>query len=234
MFAAGNQAAIHAKSISGLPPTVFVIGDDPVSLGLASSFNRPTDNMTGITFYSVELAAKRLEFLHELVPPDAPIAVLFHSATPSVSVQRPILEKASAVLGRQLIFFEVSSAADLDGAFEKLKSRNIGGFIYNTDPFFNFERNRLTRLAERLRVPAVYSGREYVQVGGLMSYGSQQTDAYRLGGEYVARVLKGERPSDLPIMQASRFELVLSIRTAREQGISFTARQLALADEVIE
>lgn len=234
ILAGGNQAAAAVKAANIATPFVFVIGDDPVSLGLVTSLNKPPANATGVTFYSVALAGKRLELLHELVPQGAMIAMLENPANPNFTSQRIDVAAAAQTLGRRVEFFSAGTPGDLDKALAALVERRAGGFFYSTDPFFNAERRRLTAFAARVRLPAIYSSREYAEDGGLVAYGSSIRESYRQAGVYVGRILKGEKLSDLPVTQPTKFELILNLKTAKALGMTLSPKLLALADEVIE
>jgi putative ABC transport system substrate-binding protein len=213
---------------------VFAIGDDPVSLGLVNSFNNPGGHITGVTFVNVALVEKRLGILHELVPKDGTIALLANPANPSHASQLDQVRAAAQTLGRRIEVIVLRNAAELDQAFANIVERRIAGFFYSTDPFFNNHRHRLTAFAEKNRLPVVYSGREYIEAGGLMAYGSSIPEAQRLAGVYVGRILKGEKPANLPVVQPTKFELIINMKAARTLGLAMPDRLLALADEVIE
>jgi putative ABC transport system substrate-binding protein len=235
----GNfNAALAAKAATTTIPIVFASGGDPVADKLVASLNRPGGNVTGINFLGGELGAKRLELLRQLVPLTAintsMIAMLVNPGRFDTEAERRDVLAAARTIGQQLIVFDVGSEQDIEAAFATLAQRRPDALLVGTGAFTNSYRERLVALAARHAVPASYSQREAVMAGGLMSYGTDIPEAYRLAGVYVARILKGEKPSDLPVMRSTRFELMLNLRTARAQGIEVPDKLLALADEVIE
>jgi ABC-type uncharacterized transport system substrate-binding protein len=234
VFASGNQAALAIKAANTKFPAVFAVGDDPVTLGLGSSFNRPTPTLTGVSFYTVELLAKRLELLSPLVPKYAAIAMLANPASPQHQQQVLLIRSSAATLERRVEQFNAGTLAELESAFASIVEKQAGGFFCSTDPFFNAQRKRLIAFAARHRLPAIYAGREYIEDGGLMAYGSLRLDAYRQAGAYVGRIIKGEKPADLPVIQPTKFELLLNQKTAKAINITFSPLLLALADELIE
>jgi putative tryptophan/tyrosine transport system substrate-binding protein len=235
IIAAGAVQAIQAaKAATSTIPIVFVTGDDPVRLGLVASLNRPGGNITGISPVSQALEAKRLALLHELVPKTAAIAMLVYRGHPYVEAQLKEADTAARSLGRQLNLYNVTSAADIDAAFATLTQRGDGAFMVAADPFMNIHRERLVALALRHKIPSLFYSREYVVAGGLMSYGASLVDGYRQAGLYAGRILKGEKPGDLPVMQPTKFELVLNMKTAKALGLVVPDKLIALADEVIE
>ena len=234
IFASGNQAAVAVRADSNARPAVFAIGEDPVQTGLVSSLNRPTGNITGVTFFNSLLLGKRLGLLHELTPQNTSFALIANPATTNYQIYLAEAKKAAQAFGRQTEFFIVKTAAELEGTFIEIAKRHVGGFLHITDPFFNAERHQLTKLSLQHRLPAVYPGREYTQAGGLLSYGASIPDAHRQGGAYVGRILRGEKPADLPVTLPTKFDLVLNLKTAKALGITFPSTLLALADDVIE
>ena len=234
IMASGNQAAFAARSANLAIPVVFAIGDDPVQSGLVSSMNRPAGNMTGTTFYNSQLVGKRLGLLHELTPRDAAFALLVNPATPNYKAHLADTQKAAEGLGRRIEVFTVKNETELEQAFSELANRRIGGSLHITDPFFNAEHRRLAALALQYRVPGVYPGREYVQAGGMLSYGASIPESHRQAGIYVGRILRGEKPADLPVTLSTKFDLVLNLKTAKALGVAVTSTLLALTDEVIE
>jgi ABC-type uncharacterized transport system substrate-binding protein len=234
ILAGGNQAALAAKAANLGMPFVFVIGDDPVGIGLVDSLSNPAGNATGVTFHSVELAGKRLALLNALVPRDAMVAVLINQNSPNATAQAREVQNAARQVGRRVEIFHAGTIDELDKAFAAMVEQRSGGFFYGTDPFFNAERRRLIAFAARHRLPSIYSGREYMEAGALMAYGAPQLDAYRQAGIYIGRIMRGEKPSELPVMRPVRFELLLSLKTANALGVTFSPELLALADEVLE
>jgi putative tryptophan/tyrosine transport system substrate-binding protein len=215
-------------------PIVFANGGDPVKNGLVPSLNRPGGNLTGATFLTVALGAKRLELLHELVPRAAVIAVLAYPSRPDADSQVSEAQAAASAMGLQLHVFTVRTEAEIEPVFAAMLQHNPGGLLVGTDPFFTNQRHRLAALAARHRVPAIYSLREYAEADGLMSYGASLTEAFHQVGVYAGRILKGEKPGDLPVIQPTKFELVINLKTAKALGLEIPPTLLARADEVIE
>ena len=231
----GNTpAALAAKAATTTVPIVFVTGGDPVRVGLVASLNRPGGNVTGISFISVELGAKQLGLLRELRPGAAPIAVLVDPKWPLTERFVSELRAAALAVGQQLIVLDVSSDREIETAFTTLVQRGAGALHVGIGAFMHSQRERVVALAARHRIPAIYNWREAVAAGGLMSYAPSITDAYRQAGIYAGRILKGEKPGDLPVMLPTKFEFVINLKTAKALGLDIPARLLASADEVIE
>lgn len=232
----GNAPAmVAAQAATETIPIVFVASGDPVTRGLVSSYNRPNSNLTGVTFFGgSELNAKRMELLHELVPAAKVVAVLLDPHDPASMAGLPDAEAAGRALGRRTLAIEVAGEGEIEAAFGKMAEAGAGTMLVSGSPFFTSQRRRLVALAASNAVPAIYDLREYVEVGGLISYSASIADAYRQAGSYVGRILKGERPADLPVQQASRIELVINLGTAKGLGIAVPSSLLARADEVIE
>ena len=228
---AGVPAARAGKAATATTPIVFVIGADPVRVGLVASINRPGGNITGVVF-SVELVAKLLGMLHELVPKASIIAVLRDPNRPDVESQSRDLEEAARAIGRQILMVNAANEREFHAAFAKVVQAGAGGLLIPGSVFFFSQRRLLVALAARHALPTVYNLREYAEVGGLVSYGQSQSDAYRR--VYVGRILKGEKPGDLPVELGTKFELVINLATAKAFGVEIPPTLLAIADEVIE
>jgi ABC-type uncharacterized transport system substrate-binding protein len=231
----GLGSALAAKAATTTIPIVFLVADDPVKLGLVASLARPEGNLTGVNFFSGELTAKRLGLLRELVPAAARVAVLVNPANP-VNAETTSREAAMAAraIGLQIQVFNASTSAEINAAFATFERERPHGVFVGLDPFFNSRRVQLVQLATRYAVPASYPARDFAEAGGLMSYGANVTDAWRQAGAYVGRILKGAKSADLPIVQSSKFELVVNTETARMLGLTVPPTLLARADEVIE
>jgi putative ABC transport system substrate-binding protein len=231
----GNTPSIGAAmTATATTPIVFVIGSDPVRTGLVASLNRPGGNVTGVVFTTADLVAKRLGLLHELVPKAALIAVLVDPNAPEIEFQAKGAEEAGRGIGRQVLVVKAANEREFDAAFATIVQAGAGALLVGGGPFFNSQRQQLVALAARHTLPASYSRREYADAGGLMSYGSSQTDAYRRAGSYAGRILKGEKPGDMPVELATKFELVINLAAAKTLGLEIPPTLLALADEVIE
>jgi putative tryptophan/tyrosine transport system substrate-binding protein len=227
--------AFAAKAATTTTPTVFIVAQDPVGLGLVASLARPGGNLTGINFYSQELAAKQLELLHELVPAATRVAVLVNPDNARITeITLKDVETAARAKGLQIQVFNASTSREIEGVFATLARERPDALFVGGDAFFDSRRLQLSLQAMRLAVPAAYSGREYAEAGGLMSYGSDVRDAYRQIGVYTGRILKGAKPADLPVVQSTKFELVINAATARMLGLTVPDKLLVAADEVIE
>ena len=231
---ANNQSVLAAKSATSTIPVVFVTGGDPVGIGLVSSLSHPGGNVTGISFTSAPLDTKRFGLMHEIVPKDRTIAFLIDSNTPASEGQLQAMQRAAQAVDRKLLVVRAEKESDLDDRFSTIAKANAGGIIIGTGPFFLAYRYRLIALADRHNLPVSYSQREYVEAGGLMSYGTSQTDAYRRAALYVARILRGEKPGDLPVQLPDKYELVVNMKTARKMQVEFPSGIFAIIDEMIE
>jgi putative ABC transport system substrate-binding protein len=231
----GHPAAFAAKAATGTIPVVFIASDDPVRLGLVASVSRPGGNLTGINFFSGELTAKRLELLHELIPAAARVAVLVNPMNP-VNVERTLSEVGAAgrAFGLQIQVLKASTIRELNSAFATLTDERPDVLFIGTDPFFNGRRIQVVHWATRFAIPASYPARDYAEVGGLMSYGANIADAWRQVGSYAGRILNGAKPTDLPVVQSSKLELVINLQAATMLGVIVPPTLLARADQVIE
>jgi len=233
--ATGNTVSpLAAKGATTTIPIVFVAGSDPVRDGLVASFNRPGGNITGVSIISSALVSKQFELLHELVPQVAVVRILLNPSNPNVGFELSDLQSAAQTMGLQLAVLQASTESGIEAAFATLVQQRAGALLVEPDTFFLDRREQLVSLAARHAIPAVYSNRGYPEVGGLMSYGASITDTYRQTGVYAGRILKGAKPADLPVTQATKFELVINHQTARTLGLAVPASLLSLADEVIK
>jgi putative ABC transport system substrate-binding protein len=236
--AAAIQATLAAKAATNTIPIVFGIGSDPVEFGLVTSLNRPGGNITGVTVpgnLNAAVTGKRLELLHELVPSTGVIALLTNPSTPVTEVETKALQEAARVLGVELRLLNVGNASEIDTAFATtLVKEHSMPVVISNDPFFTNQRVRLVVLAARHAIPAIYAYREFPAAGGLMSYGIDLADAYRQVGTYAGKILKGAKPTDLPVQQSLKVELVINLNTAKAFGLTVPPSLLAHADEVIE
>jgi putative ABC transport system substrate-binding protein len=230
----GIGSALGARKASATVPLVFLAGDDPVKFGLVASLNHPGGAATGVAWLTSELFTKRLEIIHELVPTATLIGVLINPKSPEVEPQVKEIETAAQSLRQPLQTVNASTEPDFDAAFAALAERRAGALIVSNDAFFNGMREHIIALAAQHRIPAIYDRREYTAAGGLVSYGTSYSAAYRELGVYTGKILKGTKPADLPIEQATKFEMVINLLTAKALGLEVPAKLLALADEVIE
>jgi putative tryptophan/tyrosine transport system substrate-binding protein len=234
IIAGAPPAVLAAKAMTSTVPIVFTSGGDPVELGFVSSLNRPGGNLTGVSFLVNELGAKRLELLHELVPKAALIGFLANPTRPSSEVETKDTQQAAQRLGVQVHIVNASSEREIDAAFANFVQQRVNALLIGTDPYYLTRRDQLVALAARLAVPTMYNLREYVVAGGLMSYGPSITDVYRQAGVYTAKILKGAKPAELPVVQPTKFELVINLKTAKVLGVTIPLIMQMTADEVIE
>jgi putative tryptophan/tyrosine transport system substrate-binding protein len=230
----GAPSAEAAKRATQSIPIVFVNGVDPVASGLVTSINHPSGNVTGISFFGVVLISKRMELLHQLVPKAKILALLTNLKNPNLKLRVSEASAAAEKLGHELFVASASTADEIEPAFVSLHEHSAGGLLVDSDPLFGTQRAQVIALAARYEVPTVYDFREYVTAGGLMCYGTSMRDAYRQAGIYAARILKGEKPNDLPVMQPTKIETVINLRTAKALSVEIPSSIAALADEVIE
>ena len=230
----GEPAAHAAKAVNSTIPHVFLIGGDPVRQGLAAAYNRPGGNMTGANLLTTELEPKRLGLLRALLPNSTRIALLTNPTYPDAEVQKREVLAAARISGHEIVMMTARDGGEIDTVFASLAGHRVDALLVAADPFFNSRRNQIVALAARIAMPAIYEWREYVAAGGLMSYGTVIADLYRHVGRYTGRVLRGEKPADMPILQPTKFEFVLNLAAARALGLKVPDTLLAQADDVIE
>jgi ABC-type uncharacterized transport system substrate-binding protein len=230
----GTPAGLAAKTATHTIPIVFAVGGDAVAHGLVTSLNRPGGNVTGVTFFTAQLATKRLELLRELWPQAMTIAVLVNPSNPPSALEGTRVEAAAHALGLSTRVCDARTEGDIDRAFSVIVQQRIRALFVSADPLFFNQRSKLAALAARHAVPTIYPDREDAEAGGLISYGASRTDAYRQAGVYVGRILKGETPAHLPVMEPSKFELVINLKTAKALGLAIPQSVLLRADQIIE
>jgi len=234
VIAAGARGGEAAKAATTTIPIVFLSGGDPVRTGLVANLNRPGGNLTGVSLLSLDIETKRLGLLRDLVPQAAPVAVLVDSTSASTSYQVQEVQNAARSIGIAVRIVTVGGEQDFESAFATMVREGASALMVTGSTYFVFHRERLAALAARHKIPTIYELREYVQAGGLLCYGASNADGWRQVGIYVGRILKGEKPADLPVMQPTKFELVINLKTAKTLGLAVPDKLLALADEVIE
>jgi len=232
--AAYLPAALAAKAATTAIPIVFIVGSDPIESGLVSTLNRPAGNVTGVTQFTNALIAKRLELLRELVPGVSLIGVLMNTDNPNAEINTRDLQAAARAVGQQILIVGVGGQRGFDAAFTTLAQHGVGALFISPDAFFQSRRDEISALAARHAVPTIYGGRENSDAGGLISYGASQTGTSYQAGVYMGRILKGEKPGDLPVVQPTQFELVINLKTAKALGLEVPPTLLVRADEVIE
>jgi ABC-type uncharacterized transport system substrate-binding protein len=230
----GITSVSAAKAATTTIPIVFVTGSDPVEAGLVASLSRPGGNITGVTTFNAVLSAKELEVLHELVPKVTTIALLLNPRNPDAERQLGEVQEAARLIGLELVVVKASTAGEIDSVFETLVEKRVGALTIGSDAFFGSHFDQFVALAERHGVPAIYASRLYVDAGGLISYAPNRIEPHRQAGAYAARILKGTTPADLPVVQPTKFELIINLKTARALGLEVPPTLLARADEVIE
>jgi putative ABC transport system substrate-binding protein len=230
----GATTAIVAKAATTTIPIVFSSGGDPVALGVVSSLSRPGGNATGVSVLTAALGSKRLEILHQVAPTAGVIAAIVNPNNSTIEGQLKDLQDGGSALGVQLKIFNATNAAEIDAAFAEIAQAGIGALVVGADPIYLDRLDQLVALTARHKISAIYEWRDYVEAGGLMSYGTSQADAYRQVGSYTGRILKGEKPSDLPVIQSTKVELVINLKAAKALGLVFPLGLLGRADEVIE
>jgi putative ABC transport system substrate-binding protein len=230
----GNASAVAAKSATVNIPIVFAIGGDPIKMGLVTSFRRPEGNVTGVSFLTNTVVAKQLEVLHELVPMAPSVGFLMNPTNPNADRDTEDMLTTAETFGMKLLVLNARTSSELEKAFITLIQQRTGALVVAADNFLTNQRNQIVGLATREAVPVIYPLREFVEAGGLMSYGTRVTDAYRTVGLYAGRILKGEKPADLPVQQSTKVELVINLNTAKALGFTMPQTLLARADEVIE
>jgi putative ABC transport system substrate-binding protein len=234
LVATDRPSALAARAATATIPIVFTSGFDPVQLGLVASFNRPGGNATGVSLLTTALGPKRLGFLRELLPKPGTIAFVVNTNSGTTPYQIQEMEAAAQAVGQPLLVVSVGTEEEVDRAFATMAERNVAAVLYGATLFFQVIMDRLVALAARYRIPALYEWREFVTAGGLMSYSTDRGEVGREAGIYAGRILKGEKPADLPVVQSSRFELVINLKTAKALGLELPLHLLQLADEVIE
>ena len=233
-MAAGEPSALASKSVTSALPIVFTGGSDPVKLGLVASLNRPGGNTTGVTVLNVELAPKRIQVLNEVLPSIPTFVALLDPSAPGFDIQSRDLPAVAQNLGLKIDFVYASTTREIESAFENVAQRKPTGLVVGASPFFNSRSEQIAALSVRYNLPTVFQTREFVLGGGLLSYGGSLAEAYRVAGAYCSRILRGEKPADLPVQQVTKIELLVNLKTAKTLGVTIPLPLLARADEVIE
>jgi putative ABC transport system substrate-binding protein len=234
IMAGGPPAALAAKAATSTIPVVFTTGDNPVQTGLVTSLSRPGGNVTGVNVLYTDLESKKLGLLRDVVPQVGLVAALVNQTRPVATSQTAELQAAAQKFGQRIQIINVATEQDLEPAFASMVQLKVGALLQGADPFFNTVRDQIVSLAARHAIPAIYEQRAFVAAGGLMSYGTNLADAYRQAGVYTGRILKGEKPADMPVVQATKFELVLNLKTAKALSLNIPSGLLTIADEIIE
>jgi len=234
LIATSPAGALAAKQATTTIPIVFSVGDDPIKSGIVDSLHRPGGNLTGVYQFASGLEAKRLNLLHDLVPQVTTIAAMVHPSSPGAETQARDMEEAASRLGVQLVILTANTESEFATAFATLVQRQAGALVVCASPFFNSRRQQLVLMATSHKVPAIYEWRDFAEAGGLMSYGTSLSDAYRQAAVYAGRILKGTKPGDLPVVQSTKFEFVINLNAAKALGLEVPPTLLARADEVIE
>jgi putative ABC transport system substrate-binding protein len=230
----GVQTALAAKPASAIIPVVFANGSDPVQFGLVKSLNRPDVNITGVSFFTAQLEAKRLGLLSELVPSARSFGALINPANDNAANQLKDIAQGAAAVNRAITILKASNEGEIEAGFASFAEQRVNALLVASDPYFNSQRTKIVKLAARYNLPTIYEWREFAEAGGLASYGTNLIDNYRLAGIYVGRVLKGEKPAELPIVQTTRFEFVINLKTAKSLGLTVPPGPLSAVDAVIE
>jgi len=229
-----SPAALAAKAATPKIPIIFSLGADAVELGLVASYNLPGGNVTGVSVIPMSLTPKRLELLDGLLPKSAPVAVMVNPTNRIAGAELKLAEEAARALGRELIVVQAGTEGEIDAGFESMARQGAGGLVVWQEAYLEGRRHQIVALAQRHRLPAIYPIRQFPEIGGLISYGTNTSESYRQVGIYAGRILKGEKPADLPVQQPTKFELVINLKTAKALGLEIPPKLLALADEVIE
>jgi putative ABC transport system substrate-binding protein len=230
----GVQTALAAKPASAVVPVVFANGSDPVQFGLVKSLNRPDGNITGVSFFNAQLEAKRLGLLSELVPSARAFGALINPANDNAANQLKDIAQGARVVNRAITILKASNEGEIETMFASFAEQRVNALLVASDPYFNSQRTKIVELAARYNLPAIYEWCEFAEAGGLASYGTNLIDNYRLAGVYVGRILKGEKPAELPIVQTTKFEFVINLKTAKSLGLTVPPGPLSVVDAVIE